>query len=778
MRSFLEGEESRQKMKWIDPRFYQPSPEIQEAFPNSLLLAGHLAKRGITTLSQARKFLYLDEYKPSSPFDFPDLEKAVVRINSAIVNNELIGIWGDFDVDGQTSTALLVAGLRAMGARVAYHVPVRADESHGIGLDFLKTFLKEGIQLLITCDTGISEFESMAFLHDNGLDVILTDHHMPTDDLPPALMILNPHLLPAGHPMVNLAGVGTAFQVLRGLNESRSVNNELVENFYDLVALGTVADLAELTGENRYYARLGLNQLNQVMRPSIKAMLDFAGFKPQRITESHISYTFAPRLNAVGRLSDANPMVDFLISSEEALIRTTAIRMEELNANRKIAVEMIYRSALDILEQQPALLQYPVILLGKAGWEGGVVGIVASRIVEKFGKPAILMNLKGEIAAGSARSVPGIDIIQAIRANANMLIRHGGHPMAAGLSIRVENIPQFREAISAAIDKQTAGLVIEPQLEIDAYLPFSNLTNALLDEMDLLAPFGPGNLPSLLVSRGVEIEKPVLIGKSLEHRRLTLKDQQGGQVDALWWNSASEPLPDGFFDIAYYARRDTFKGAQGVILEWVDYHAAESALIDLQHTASRYRILDHRFDPDASSYLKKLIKDPEMIIWAEGSKNPYEQSVSRGELKPSRKLTILTSPPSMDVLKRALELVTPSEVFLFSMPAADDSLKGFLAGLAHQIKKDLEGGQTALSLLHLGGYLGHTKETVMAGLRWWQLHGDLDYSLEGEQVTVSRINSQPSPEINTHTSLLEDLLKETTAFRNYFRRADPAVLLD
>ncbi len=765
-------------MKWIDPRFYQPSPEVQEAFPNSLLLASQFAKRGITTLSQAREFLDLDTYKTSSPFDFPDLEKAVARINSAIANDDLIGIWGDFDVDGQTSTALLVSGLRMLGARVAYHVPVRADESHGISLGFLKDFLKEGLQLLITCDTGITEFESLAYLKDIGMDVILTDHHTPADNLPPALSILNPRLLPPGHPMANLAGVGTAFQVLRGLFEAQKDKRVVESNVYDLVALGTIADLAELTGENRYYAKLGLEQLNQAMRPSFKAMLDFAGFKRQRITESHISFTLAPRLNAVGRLSDANPMVDFLISSDEDLIRTAAILMEELNANRKIAVEMIYRSALDLLEQQPALMQYPVILLGKSGWEGGVVGIVASRIVKKFGKPAILMNIKEDVAAGSARSIPGIDIIQAIRASASMLIRYGGHPMAAGLSVRVEDIPRFREALSAVIDRQTTGKVIEPQLEIDAYLPFSNLTNALLDEMDLLAPFGPGNPPPLLVSRGVEIEKPALIGKSREHRRLTLKDQQGGQVDALWWNSASEPLPEDHFDIAYYARRDTFKGAQGVILEWVDFHASESALIDLQHTTSRYRIVDHRFDPNASSSLEQLIKDPEIIVWAEGSRYPYKQAVSRETLKPSRKLAVLIPPPSMDVLKQALESVSPSEVFLFSMPSAKDSLEDFLAELAQLIKKDLEGGHTAFSLLHLGGYLGHTTETVLAGLRWWQLRGDLEISMDGDQVKVSRAKSLPTSEIHSHTLLLEGLLKETAAFRSYYRRADPAVLLD
>lgn len=764
-------------MKWLEPQTYRTSAEIQDAYPNSLLLAGQLARRGITTLSQAREFLEIMEYKPSSPFDFLDLEKAVDRINTAISAQELIGIWGDFDVDGQTSTALLVAGLRALGARVAYHVPVRAEESHGIGVDFLKSFLKEDIQLLITCDTGISEFESLVFLHEIGMDVILTDHHTPAENLPPAHSILNPHLLPKGHPMAKLAGVGTAFQVLRGLLERNIGKTNEVGNFHDLVALGTIADLAELTGENRYYTKLGLEQLNQNMRPSIKAMLDFAGFKRQRISESHISFTFAPRMNSLGRLADANPMVNFLISSDDDFIRKTAIQMEDLNARRKIAVDMIYHSALDLIEQQPALLQYPVIILSKAGWEGGVVGIVASRIVEKFGKPAILMNIKGNTAAGSARSVEGVDIIQAIRANDSLLIRYGGHPMAAGLSIRTEYIPQFREKLSAAVDSQTTGIVVEPQIEIDAYLPFSNITPTLLDEIDLIAPFGPGNPPPLLVSQGVEIVKNTLIGKAQEHRRLTLKDQQGGQVDALWWNSSSEPLPDGLFDFAYHARRDTFKNANGVILEWVDYHDSEIGLPDIVHAASRYRILDHRFDSETTTLLKHFGHDPQTIIWAEGIGDSEFGAVNREALKSSNRLVILTPPPSIEVLNQGLKKVSPKEVVLLFLPSADDSLQGFLAGIAQLIKKELVNGRTEFSVLHLAGVLGQTVETVLAGLKWWQMRGALDISIKNDQATIMRTDSKPSPSIHSHTLVLEDHLKETSAFRSYYRRADPVVLL-
>ena len=763
-------------MKWLEPRIYHAEAEIHEAFSSSFLLGGQLARRGITTLKEAKAFLSPEAYHPTSPFAFSELEKAVARLQQALNDDELIGIWGDFDVDGQTSTALLLSALRAIGARVVYHLPVRADESHGINLDFLKRFLTEGIQLLITCDTGITEFESLAYLKKLGVDVILTDHHTPANSLPPALAILNPSILPSESPLSHLSGVGTAFQLIRGLFD-KTANQGMENEYLDLVALGTIADLANLTRENRYYAQLGLNSINQSPRPSLEALLDLAGFKHRRVTESHISYILAPRMNALGRLGDANPLVEFLLSTNEDFIKKTALHLEELNSRRKLAVEMVYRSALDLLDRDPTINQYPVILLAKTGWESGVVGIAASKLVEQFHKPVILMNIDDEIAAGSARSVEGINIIQAIQENANLLIRFGGHPMAAGLSLNVLDLPRFREALSSSIDAQTAGAELEPSLEIDAYLTFSSLKAELIDEIDRLAPFGPGNPAPLFVTRGVEIENHNLIGKSREHRRLTLKDEHAFKTQALWWNSSDLPLPEGLFDLAYHARFNEYKENNDIILEWVDFRAVKQQEISISLPISRFRIFDYRFDPNAAALLQTMADKPDILLWAEGDRHHAPSALARHELTQALKLAILTPPPSSQVLQQALEMVKPTEVLLFSLPSPDDSLKGFLNALAAVLRKQPAGGENNFSLKALGGMLGHTTEAIILGIEWWHQHGDIIFTIYDDKVSVEKFRGQQSMELKRHTSYLNELLIETSAFRNYYLRAEPYILL-
>lgn len=764
-------------MKWLESKKYQSSIEIQEAFSSSFLMCGQLAKHGITSLSQARYFLGLDPYSPASPFEFPELEQAVQRIQKVLSNGEIIGIWGDFDVDGQTSTALLVDGLRKLSAQVVYHVPVRADESHGIGIEFLKKFLAKGIQLLVTCDTGITEFESLEYLADLGIDVILTDHHTPDSHLPSAFAILNPRLLPDHHVFTPLAGVGTAYQLLRGLFE-REKKPELQENFLDLVAMGTIADLADLTRENRFYAKKGLAAMNKNPRPALKAILELAGFKgKQQITESHIGFSIAPRLNASGRLADANPIIEFLVSSDETFIKKTAFQLEDLNARRKLAADMVFQSALEMLEKQPALLQYPVLVLAKSGWEGGVVGIAASRIVERFQKPAILMSITDNVAAGSARSVEGVNLIQAIRDNSEPLIRFGGHPMAAGLSINVDEIPKFRESLSNSIAAQTAGYELEPNLEIDAYLPLANLNSELLDEIDQLAPFGPGNTPPLLVSRNLEIANHSLIGKTRDHRKLTLKDSQGGLAEALWWNSADSHLPENIFDLAFYARRDEFKAMNSVVLEWVDYHQVERETIKVLPGLSKFRVIDFRLNPEEISILKDIETEKITQLWAEGYRHQFEDAAARSDLKPGKILVILTPPPSYCVLQEVLDRVSPLEIILFSFYSSDDTLKGFLDNISSLFLQTLKDTAGIANMETLAGALGHTRETVKAGLDWWNFHGDIDFTIQEDNISFKKTKNLQDPVLSEHTRFLHNLLRETSAFRNYYQRADPVYFL-
>ena len=300
----------------------------------------------------------------------------------------------------------------------------------------------------------------------------------------------------------------------------------MADPYLDLVALGTIADLADLTGENRFYAKSGLSLLSENPRQAFKTIAKLADFRSPVINESHIGFLFAPRLNALGRLGDANPAVNFLLSSDEKEVLIFASELEELNTRRKIASDMVFKSAVELLEKNRELLQYPVIVLDREKWEKGVVGIAASRLVEKYNKPAILLDNQDGIAAGSARSIEGVNIIKAIQENSRFLIKSGGHPMAAGLSIAVENISEFREGLSRSVSRMSSGLAMEKTLEIDAYLPLHNINENLLLETERLAPFGPGNPPAVLVSRNLEIENASFIGKSKEHRKLVIKDQE------------------------------------------------------------------------------------------------------------------------------------------------------------------------------------------------------------------------------------------------------------
>jgi single-stranded-DNA-specific exonuclease len=759
-------------MKWVEPQPILPSNEIREAFHNSLLLAEQLAIRQITTTTQAKQFLNLDSFEQTSPFDFPDMEKGAERIQKAIKNNERIGIWGDFDVDGQTSTALLVDGLRKSGADVAFHIPIRGKESHGIQLDSLKNFLSEcNPKLIITCDTGISEFESMDFLSSNEIDAIITDHHTPSEKLPSAFAIINPRLLSTQHPFYPLAGVGTAFQLIRALFNFQT-KQELEEKFYDLVALGTIADLAELTAENRFYTKLGLKSMNAKPRRAIKEMERLSGIKTSIINESHVGFMLAPRLNAVGRLNDANPIVNFLLSEDEKEIIGMANKLEQLNVQRKLAVDMVYKSAVNILEKKKELLQYPVIVIERENWEKGVVGIAASRLVDKYNKPAILLDQQGDIAAGSARSVFGIDIIKAIQENSQYLIKYGGHPMAAGLSIEVINIPEFREGLSTSISRMAVGKTMEKKLVIDTYLPFSNINDALLIEIDQLAPFGPGNPAPVLVSRDLKIEEASFIGKSREHRKLIIKDQQGNSKNVIWWGSADSSLPTGQFDLAYNLRRNNYKSDEEVLLEWLDFREVEESL-ELHPPKHRFKIHDYRAALNQKDILNQLIRKPGVLFWPKEFNQKQNLYCKDEEIGKKKILVILIPPPDRETLKIVVEKADPTEIYLFNTSSIDDSLETFVKKLLGLVKYCISNKDRKSNLDDLSVPLAQNQKTVLLGLKLLVAKGMIEFNHQGNNVQISLVNKSESVEMDNIQANLKKALDRTSSFRSYYLRANP-----
>ena len=768
-------------MKWIEPSQVSASSEITEAYGSSILLAEQLARRSIATLQDAKTYLHPEEYQPTSPFAFEDMPRVVERITQAIHKKERIGIWGDFDVDGQTSTSVLVHGLCRVGADVRFHIPNRAKESHGIRLEYLKQFMREGINLLITCDTGITENESLQHAADQGLDVIISDHHTLPEKLPTAIAIINPRLLPVGHPMENLAGVGAAYQIIRALYESLG-NSEDAAEYLDLVALGTVADLADLSAENRYYTQMGLRQMNNSLRPSLEAILTSANFRNGTITESMIGFTIGPRLNAVGRLDDANSNVDFLLSQDSDFLKAKAEELEGLNNQRKIAVDGVYHAARKMLEDEPALTNYAALVLAREGWEKGVVGIAASRLSEDYFKPVILMNVSHDTAAGSVRSIEGIDIIRAIRQNAPYLNTFGGHPMAAGLSMNLDRLDEFRAALSRTIKETYKELPTEKELQIDGYLPFANLNLDLVEEIDKLAPFGSGNPPPVLVSRNIEIIQHNEIGKDKNHRRLILGNEAGEQQQVLWWNANDHPLPRDRFDLAYYVRLNEFRGKREVVLEWIDWQAHTPDAIQIAFPVYTQDIQDCRLASNAGQVALNLADRTDICFWAEGlQKIAGLPTHNRMGLSHSSMLAILTPPPSLAILQNALKATTPQQVMLFKLRNPDDSLDGFLRNLSGLVKYAASHYEGQINLEKLAAVLGQPPDLIKSGLDWWQAHGDIcieqvsdaDYQIEERH----DIGKAQSGQLNKLAQAIHTQLNEIAAFRSFYTRANPANLL-
>src|SRR5258706_4637594 len=436
--------------RWLDPHPVNVPASFADLNLHPLV-EQTLIRRGILTLDSARAFLHPDEM-PSAPF--PNIELAVIIINEAIRNNEMICVWGDFDVDGQTSTTLLVQTLRSLGANVTYYIPIRGKESHGVHIESLKPIIDNGVKLIVTCDTGITANEAIDYANSHGVDVVVTDHHDLGETLPNAKAILNPKLLPEDHLLKNLAGVGVAYKLAEALlaNYASSITPH---DLLDLVALGLIADVALLKGETRALAQKGIQALRNTKRLGLKVMAALSGTNLESLTEETIGFTFAPRLNALGRLSDANPAVELLITQDPVRARVLAAQIEGLNAQRRLLTSQVNEAAESQLRQNPELLTEPAIVLSHPNWPGGVVGIVANRLVDRYHKPALLLTESEDgILRGSARSAEGLHITEAITANKNLLLGFGGHPMAAGISIQKKKLTAFRNGPCKAIERQ------------------------------------------------------------------------------------------------------------------------------------------------------------------------------------------------------------------------------------------------------------------------------------------------------------------------------------
>ncbi|HSO14293.1 MAG TPA: single-stranded-DNA-specific exonuclease RecJ [Anaerolineales bacterium] len=746
--------------RWLDPPHVDASPLSTLNLPP--LIAQTLIRRGIQTPGSVRAFLHPDTI-PSTPF--PNIEPAVERILDAIRKKEMICIWGDFDVDGQTSTTVLVQTFRALGADVQYYIPIRGKESHGVHIESLKPIIDNGAKLIITCDTGITAHEAMDYASSRDVDVVITDHHDPGETLPKAKAIINPKLLPNGHLLANLAGVGVAYKLAETLLIE---NHQLeIENLLDLVALGLIADVAILRGETRSLAQKGIQKLRATNRLGLKVMAELSNTSLETLTEETIGFTFAPRLNALGRLGDANPTVELLLTQDPARARVLAAQIEGLNAQRRLLTSQVTEAAEAQLREHPELLAEPAIVLSHPGWPGGVVGIVANRLVDRYHKPALLFTESEDgILRGSARSVEGLHITEAITANKELLLGFGGHPMAAGLSLQKDNLTSFRKGFGKAIEKQLGKIILEePTLQIDAWLELDEISLELADAIEMLAPFGAGNPKLTLGTRGVKIKSITEIGKGKEHLRLAVEDESGNAQSILWWGGAGEELPeDGSrLDIAYSLRASTFRGEKQVTLQFEEFRVVAGETIEIQKP--KLQIRDMRLQPSL------LNLQPSTLIWAEGA----DKSVGtpRFELHQADDLSIYTTPPSPADLRKALEIVRPKMIYVFAISPPAEKPDEFLSHLAGLCKYILNQRQGKVNIQELASAMAARESAVRIGLEWLAAGGHIAVLGEEDALVLSSGNGRTNQYLQKELYVaVKGILEETAAYRAHFAKAD------
>jgi len=743
---------------------------LRQAVGGHPLVAELLFRRGLADPQAARAFLHPDAWQPSPPEALPGLRKAAALLEAAIRRRRRILVWGDFDVDGQTSTALLVETLGLLGAAPAFYIPNRARESHGVHIPALERLLRDpGFDLLLTCDTGVTAHAALAFLRRRGVPVIVTDHHDLGESLPPAEAVVNPKRLPARHPLSSLPGAGVAWKLSEALLSARSLDPAPL---LDLAALGIVADVAEQRGDTRYLLQRGLDVLRGAKRIGLRALARAAGLRLERLTEEGIGFTLAPRLNALGRLEDAREAVELLTTRDPARADYLALRLEALNARRRLLTEQVYQAAKAQLARRPELARLPAIVLGQAGWPGGVVGIVASRLVEEYGRPVLLFSLGEDgVARGSARSVAGVHITEAIAAQKDLLLSFGGHPMAAGCALRSADLPAFREGLARTLRERVPPQGLHPALEVDAELPLAALTPETVRDLERLAPFGAGNPQPVFVACSLHLEDIQPLGREGRHRRVRVRDAAGNRYRVLWWRPPQDQPPPEVFDLAYTVRMSTFRGEERVQITWVASRPAQQPLVEVRPAAPQPLLVDARAWPDVEARLAEWLAEADTLVWAEGGTVPG--GLPRHALRPARRLVVWSAPPSGAVLRRALARVQPQEVVLVARDPGLDEPQRFLRHLSALVKYALESRSGVFPLERAAAATAQRMGALFAGLAWLAAEGHIRLG-EGDETayTVQRGSGRRRPdEAALAAGQLHLLLEETAQYRRYLRRA-------
>ncbi|MFQ3682106.1 single-stranded-DNA-specific exonuclease RecJ [Roseiflexus sp.] len=540
------------------------------------LIAAVLYQRDLRSEGAIREF-FASDYRLHDPFSLRGMETAVQRIVAAIQNHEPMAVYGDYDTDGVTAVTLLVQVIRAMGGMIQPYVPHRIREGYGLNIAAIDALAREGVRLLITVDCGISNVREAEHARAVGLDLIITDHHAPPARLPNALAIINPKQPGCLYPFKHLVGVGIAYQLARALARRGLRSTLQKDDLLDVVAIGTVTDMGPLIGENRVLVTHGLKALNAAQRPGVRALIEAAGLTPGRVTSTDISFGLGPRLNASGRIDNARLSYELLLAEE---LETAQRLAHELNMQNRQRQELSKSVQAQASEQIRALGKdrQRIIVLDDVGYPAGVVGLVAARLVEEYGRPTVLIERGETWSRGSARSIPGFSIIEALTACADLFERFGGHTEAAGFTIATDRLPELEERLVQYAEECLPDDLLTPSLWLDAEISLGELSYELLKELMHLEPFGQGNPQPVLMSSRVQVIGAWPRGSEGQHLKLRLADASGaGPVDAIafrFGHLARYFEQPRWIDVAYTLQADEWNGGNAVQLNVKDFRSA------------------------------------------------------------------------------------------------------------------------------------------------------------------------------------------------------------
>ncbi|MDA8351927.1 MAG: single-stranded-DNA-specific exonuclease RecJ [Firmicutes bacterium] len=663
----------RSKTRWQPVEAKEPLiRQLAEELEVHPLIARLLANRGLTEPQQARQFLQADGSDMYDPFLLDGMKEAVARIREALDRRERILIYGDYDADGVSSTSLMMMVFRRLGADVDYYIPNRFTEGYGFNEEALKQAKEAGVQLVISVDTGISAAAEAEVAKELGLDLIITDHHEPPEILPDAYAVINPKKPGCPYPFDMLAGVGVALKVAHALLGS------LPEEVLDLAALGTIADLVPLLDENRIIASLGLERMNQQRNPGLTALMEASGVKPP-VGAGHVGFSLGPRINASGRLESAGIAVELLLTEDREEAQSMAEELDRLNRERQQLVEEITREATAMVEADPDRYRR-FILVAAPGWNVGVIGIVASRLVEKYYRPTIVLGIDEEtgMAKGSARSIAGLDMYRALTECADLLPHFGGHEMAAGMSLPRENLLKLHRRLD-----QIAGDWLQeedyiPLSRVEADLTIGDVDVDLIQELERLAPYGVGNPTPQFRITGAGLSRMQLIGREKNHLKLTLKDGDrvleavGFRLGELAEEIAPSAAPELLGELS--------------INEWNNRRIPQLIIRDI--AVPHLQVFDWRSNRDKSDQFRRLAaqsgsvfvfrKEPRAANWLSTSRVLLWGKIEEmSSLPPVHQLVLVDLPPSVEAFNRLLQKCSDVKRVYFAF--GDAELDGSLA---------------------------------------------------------------------------------------------------